>query len=83
MKRVGLLAILTVSLLVLFIACTRPVPDHNNIIFYTKSYSDPSINPEPSGEVVEKIRQAIHRLAGDPDLTGHPVHSYLHDPNLQ
>ena len=81
MKKTGLLAILTVSLL--FMACSKAPEDINNIIFNTRPYSDPSLNPEPSAEVVRAIRSAISRLADDPHLAGHPVHKFLNDPSLQ
>ena len=83
MKKLGLQTILLFSFLVLFVACTCSVPDSNDIKFITMPYSDPSLNPEPPKDVNEIITRAIHRLADDPHLERHPVHSFLYDPDLQ
>ena len=83
LKKAGLWTTLTITIMFLFMACVRTSPDSDNIIFITMPYSDPSLNPEPTTEAVRTIRSAISRLAGDPNLSGHPVNKFLNDPDLQ
>ena len=48
----------------------------------TVTHADSPNNPAPTAANIELLTRAIHRLASDPRLSGHPIGRYLNDSNL-
>ena len=68
-------------LIILSVALIQPL--NAEIVFYTQMYENREANPEPTFAVLEKVRQAISRLALDPRLAMHPITRYQNDDSIR